>query len=62
MLKGHMTKTIFSGNYEATWIDATLEPIEKDVQATIENGVILTLNFPVFKSQVRFSKVLDIDN
>ncbi len=61
MLKGHMTKTIFSGNYDATWIDATLEPIEKDVQATIENGVILTLSFPVFKSQVRFSKVLEID-
>ena len=61
MLKGHMTQTIFSGNYDATWIDATLEPIEKDVQATIENGVILTLNFPVFKSQVRFSKVLEID-
>lgn len=62
MLKGHMTKTIFSGNYDATWIDATLEPIEKDVQATIENGVILTLNFPVFKSQVRFAKVLNPDD
>lgn len=61
MLKGHIVKTIFSGNYDATWIDATLEPIDKDVQATIENGVILTLNFPVFKSQVRFSKVLDIE-
>ncbi len=61
MLKGHLTKTIYSGNYDATWIDATLEPIDKDVQATIENGVILTLNFPVFKSQVRFSRVLDVD-
>lgn len=62
MLKGHMTKTVFSGNYDATWIDATMEPIEKDVQATIENGVILTMNFPVFKSQVRFAKVLSIDD
>lgn len=61
MLKGHMTKTIFSGNYDATWIDATMEPIEKDVQATIENGVILTLNFPVYKSQVRFAKVMNLD-
>ena len=59
MLKGHMTKTVFSGNYDATWIDATLEPIDNDVQATIENGVILTMNFPVFKSQVRFAKVLN---
>ena len=61
MLKGHMTKTIFSGNYDATWIDATMEPIEKDVQATIENGVILTLNFPVYNSQVRFAKVMNLD-
>ena len=58
MLKGHLTKTVFSGNYDATWIDATLEPIDNDVQATIENGIILTMYFPVFKSQVRFAKVL----
>ena len=62
MLKGHMTKTVFSGNYDATWIDATMEPIDKDVQATIENGVILTMNFPIYKSQVRFSKVLNADD
>ena len=62
MLKGHMTKTIFSGNYDATWIDATMEPIDNDVQATVENGVILTLNFPVYKSQVRFAKVMVIDD
>ena len=62
MKKGHMTKTIFSGNYDLTWIDATMEPIDKDAYATIENGVILTLNFPIFKSQVRFAKVLNSDN
>ena len=62
MLKGHMTKTIFSGNYDATWIDATMEPIDNDVQATVENGVILTVNFPVYKSQVRFAKVMVIDD
>ena len=62
MLKGHMTKTVFSGNYDLRWIDATMEPIENDAYATIENGIILTLNFPVFKSQVRFAKVLDPDD
>ena len=30
--------------------------------ATIENGVILTLDFPVFKSQVRFAKVININD
>ena len=61
MLKGHLTRTVFSGNYDATWIDATMEPIDEDVQASIENGIILTLSFPVYKSQVRFSKVLEMD-
>ena len=61
MLKGHITKTVFSGNYDLWWIDATMEPIEKDAYATIENGIIMTLNFPVFKSQVRFAKVMSID-
>lgn len=61
MKKGHLTKTIFSGNYDLTWIDATMEPISEDAFATLENGVILTLNFPIFKSQVRFAKVIDRD-
>ena len=29
MLKGHMVKTVFSGNYDLTWIDATMEPISE---------------------------------
>ena len=62
MKKGHITKTQFSGNYDLRWIDATLEPIDEDCYATVENGVILTLNFPVYKSQVRFAKVLNIDD
>jgi hypothetical protein len=61
MFKGHMVKTVFSGNYDLTWIDATMEPIGDDSYATIENGVILTFNFPVFKSQVRFDKVIERD-
>ena len=59
MKKGHITKTQFTGNYDLFWIDATMEPIENDAYASIENGVIRTLNFPVFKSQVRFAKVLN---
>ena len=59
MLKGHITKTQFTGNYDLKWIDATMEPIDEDCYATIENGILLTLNFPIYKSQVRFSKVLE---
>lgn len=61
MLKGHITKTQFSGNYDLRWIDATMEPIDEDCYATVENGVILSLNFPIYKSQVRFAKVLSLD-
>ena len=61
MLKGHITKTIFSGNYDLSWIDATMEPIDNDAYATTENGVILTFYFPTYKSQVRFAKVLNND-
>lgn len=62
MLKGHMVKTIFSGNYDLSWIDATMEPIDKDAYASVENGVILTVSFPVFKSQVRFTKMINFDD
>lgn len=62
MFKGHISKTIFSGNYDLNWIDATMEPIGEDAYATIENGVILTINFPIYKSQVRFAKVIDTDD
>ena len=62
MLKGHMTPTLFTGNYDLSWIDATMEPIDKDTYATIENGIILTLYFPTYKSQVRFAKTINHDD
>ena len=58
LLKGHITKTIFDGNYGLEWIDATFQPIVQDAYATFENGVLMTLDFPVYESQVRLSKVL----
>ena len=60
MKKGEMTKTIFTDNFTGKWIDSTFELIDEDVYAVFESGVILTFKFPVYKSQVRFSKVLDI--
>lgn len=58
MLKGHMAKTAFSGNYDLSWIDATAEPIGGEAYASVD-GIILSLNFPEYKSQVRFAKVID---
>lgn len=59
MKKAVMKKTIFTDNFTCSWIDATQQPIAEDVYATFESGVILTFKFPVYKSQLRFSKVLD---
>lgn len=61
MLKGHITKTQFIGNYDLRWIDATMEPLDEECYASIENGILLTLNFPIYKSQVRFAKVISRD-
>ena len=58
LLKGHISKTIFDGHYDLEWIDATFQSIEQDAYAAFENGVLMTLNFPVYKSQLRLSKVL----
>lgn len=58
MKKAEMTKTIFTDNFNGKWYDATLDPIDQDVYATFESGVILSFKFPVYKSQIRFSKVL----
>ncbi len=58
MLKGRFTPTIFSDHYDLMWIDATGDPITQDAYAAIENGVLLSLQFPVYKSQMRFSKIL----
>ena len=59
MLKARLSKTIFNNHYDLTWIDATMEPITLDAYASFENGVLLNLKFPVYKSQIRLSKILN---
>lgn len=61
MLKGKLQPTMFGGIYDGLWIDATMLPIDEDVQANIDNGVVLTLRFPVYNSQLRFAKITNLD-
>lgn len=58
MIKGHLKPTIFTGVYTATWVDAMGEMFVDDVQATIEGASILTVKLPVYRSQLRFSRVI----
>ncbi len=57
-LKARLTPTIFSNHFDLMWVDATHQPITQDAYGTIENGVMLTLKFPIYKSQFRLSKIL----
>ncbi len=57
MLKGHLRPTIFLGHYNLEWIDSTFEPIDRDIHASISDGAILTLSFPLLKTTLRFSRM-----
>lgn len=59
MLKGVLSSTIFDGHYDMEWVDATFVPISEDINAVLDSdGALLTLNFPMFKTTMRFSKVI----
>lgn len=57
MLKGRLTGTIFEGQYDLEWIDSTLQRHEHDLNASLTDGALLTLSFPLLKATLRFSKV-----
>lgn len=64
MLKGHMLSTVFGNNYDLLWYDAMIEPMtaEDELNAAIsDDGMILTLSFPLLGSRLRFAKVRNLD-
>lgn len=54
MIKGRLTPTPFAGHYNLRWYDASLNEIAEESSATLDNS-ILTLSFPLLKTQMRFS-------
>ncbi|MDE6378334.1 MAG: hypothetical protein K2K72_06285, partial [Duncaniella sp.] len=56
MLKGRLRPTVFAGHYDLEWIDSTFRPVSRDIHATIENGSLLTLSFPLYRTTLRFAK------
>ena len=56
MLKGRLHPTVFANHYELEWFDAYMEPMGDETSAQITDNVLLTLSFPLFRSQLRFSK------
>lgn len=60
MIKGVLEPTIFCDEYNLVWYDSEMKKIDKldEAGATITNNSILTLRFPLFSTQLRYSKKL----
>ncbi len=52
--KGILNPTIFKDHYDLIWYDSKMVPIEVDASATVEQGAILSISFPLLKSTLRF--------
>jgi hypothetical protein len=57
MIKGRLRPTIFHNHYDLIWYDSMFDIIDTDAYATIVDS-ILTLEFPLYKTQIRFYKEL----
>lgn len=54
MLKGKLTPTQFSKNYDLIWYDSMFNEINDDSYAQIDEAGILSLVFPTLFSEIRF--------
>lgn len=57
MRKGKLKPTIFVDHYDLEWVDSTFDTIDRDIHASVSEGAILTLSFPLLKTVMRFSRV-----
>lgn len=58
MIKGRLYPTVFENHYDLEWYDAYMEPMGEEVSATMtDGGVVLSFDFPLFHSRLRFSRI-----
>lgn len=62
MRKGHLHPTPFKNHYDLVWYDASMNAIQCEASATMEQDAILRFDFPLLKSSVRFARVADINS
>lgn len=56
-VKAVLRPTVFLNNFDVSWIDSRRSDIlSVDVSASVTDGAILTLSFPLLKSSVRFRR------
>lgn len=56
MLRGRLTPTGFEGHYDLEWVDARHDLISRDAYCQLENDMIMSLQFPLLKSVLRFTR------
>lgn len=55
MLKGRLIPIIFRDRYDLVWFDAMGKSVDSEMYATVVDGRLLTLHFPIYKSRFRFA-------
>lgn len=55
-VKGRLRPTVFMHHFDLDWTDASGSAVKAESSATILEGTILTLSFPLLKTAIRFSK------
>lgn len=56
-IKGTLTPTRFAGSFDLQWIDSEGNLLSEGCNARMEGSDILSLDFPLQKSRIRFSKI-----
>lgn len=56
MLKGRLAPTPFRSHFDLTWYDSMMEPMTQENNATLSEEGILTLEFPLYRSRMRFCR------
>lgn len=54
MLKGRLRALPFANHWDLQWYDSEMKLISTDLNASMEQNAILSLNFPLMKSTIRF--------
>lgn len=59
MKKGELTPTIFINDFNLVWYDSLMERMgcDDEISASVTDGSILTLRFPLLSTQLRFSRM-----
>lgn len=56
MIKARLYPTRFRDHFETVWYDTEMRPVDHDVSASLEQGALLTISLPVYRTKLRFAR------